>query len=92
MSAHVSTRQYVQIWVALAVLLFLGAAMSQFPLAKPTIVVGVLTLSTIKAALVVLYYMHLKFDHRWLAIVAAFPLVIIALAVGIVLSASLVRF
>jgi cytochrome c oxidase subunit 4 len=86
-----STRLYLGIWHALAVLLLASMALSQFPLSKQLVVTLVLALSTIKALLVAMYYMHLRFDRRWLAYVVAFPLLIIALAVGVVLSSRLVN-
>ncbi len=91
MSEQVAPKTYLWIWLWLAVLLGAAALISQMPIAKAVAVAVVLLLSTIKAALVVMYYMHLKFDRRWLAWVAAFPLVIVALAVMLVLSSRLVR-
>ena len=91
MSEQAAPKTYLWIWLWLAVLLGAGTLISQMPIAKAVAVSVVLLLSTIKAALVVMYYMHLKFDRRWLAWVAAFPLVIIALAVMLVLSSRLVR-
>ena len=48
-------------------------------------------LSTIKATLVALYYMHLKTDQRVLALVALSPLLLILLALGVVFSSFLIR-
>jgi len=41
--------------------------------------------------LVGLYYMHLKFDRRWLTFLALFPVLLIVLAIGVVYSSRLVR-
>jgi len=92
--AHVSPAKYVWIWVWLAGLMLLGVALSEWPilpLPRPMIVLTVLGLSTVKAVLVAWYYMHLKFDRRWLIGVAAFPLLLLALAVLLGLSSVLVK-
>ncbi len=89
-SAHASPVQYLWIWVWLAGLMLLGVALSRLSFSKQTIVVLILLLSTIKATLVALYYMHLKFDRRWLTFVAVFPLLLIVLATLLVLSSRLV--
>ena len=89
--AHVSPAKYLWIWVWLAGLMLCGVAISMFPLAKSTITWLIVLLSTIKATLVALYYMHLKFDRVLLSLVAVFPLVLIALATLLVLSSRLVK-
>ena len=88
---HASPAKYLWIWGWLAGLMLCGVALSMFPLAKAVIVCLILLLSTIKATLVALYYMHLKFDRRLLAFVAVFPLVLIALATLLILSSRLVK-
>ncbi|MBI4323454.1 MAG: cytochrome C oxidase subunit IV family protein [Candidatus Omnitrophica bacterium] len=88
--SHAPASTYLWIWCWLAGLMLLGVAFSALPLSKSTIALAILTLSTVKAALVVLYYMHLKSDRRVLALVAVFPLVVIALATLLVLSSRLV--
>jgi len=89
--AHVSPAKYLWIWVWLAALMLLSVLVSELALPKRTIVLGVLMLSTIKAMLVGLYYMHLRFDRRWLTFLALFPVLLIVLAVGVVSSSQLVR-
>jgi caa(3)-type oxidase subunit IV len=94
MSAQASSRLYLAIWGWLAGLMLLGVVLSEMnilPLPTATIVLIVLVLSVIKAALVALYYMHLKMDRRLLVLIALFPLVLIALAVGVVFSSALVK-
>ena len=90
LDSRISSAKYLWIWAWLAGLMLLSVLLSELSLPKRTIVFGVLALSTIKAALVGLYYMHLKFDRRVLALVAMFPLVVIALAILLVLSSRLV--
>ena len=89
--AHVSPAKYLWIWLWLAGLMLLGVAVSTMPFSKGTIVRLILLLSTVKATLVALYYMHLRFDKRALMLVAVFPLVLIGLAVLLILSSRLVR-
>jgi len=90
-TVHASPAKYLWVWVWLASLMLLGVFFSRLPVSTQIIALLVLLLSTIKAMLVVLYYMHLKFDRRWLALVAAFPLVLIALATLVVLSSWFVK-
>ncbi len=91
MTTASSSRTYLVIWCWLAGLMLLSVVLSALPIAKATVVLLVLLLSTVKALLVALYYMHLKIDRRLLAFVAVFPLVLISLATLLVLSSYLVR-
>ncbi len=88
---HASTKLYLAIWAWLAGLMLAGVLLSELPLAKGAIVLLVLALSSVKALLVALYYMHLKMDRRFLALVALFPLLLITLAASVVFSSRLVR-
>jgi len=93
-TAHGSARRYVAIWGWLAGLMLLGVGVSELPLlplSRGAIVAIVVALSTIKAALVLLYYMHLKMDRRLLAFVAMVPLLLIALALRVVVSSRFIR-
>ena len=85
-----TSRTYLVIWFWLAGLMLVSVALSELPLAKATIVSLVLLLSTIKALLVALYYMHLKADRRLLTVVAVVPFVVITVAVLVVASSRLV--
>ena len=94
MSDHavVSAKTYLLIWGWLVGLMLIGVFLSALPIPKTTVVLLVLALSTIKVSLVALYYMHLKNDRRLLAFVLIAPFVIIALALGVVCSSTLIRF
>ena len=85
------TRTYLVIWGWLAGLMLFGVALSALPISKGSIVLIVLALSSIKALLVALYYMHLKMDRRLLVLVALAPLLLIGLVLGLVFSSTLVR-
>ena len=94
--SSVSSRTYLLIGIWLAGLMLLGVLLSELsggilPLPRWGVVTLILALSTIKATLVALYYMHLHSDQRLLALIALAPLVLIALALGVVFSSQLVR-
>ena len=94
MTAASSARLYLVIWGWLAGLMLLGVVLSELhilPVPASTIVLIVVLLSTVKALLVCLYYMHLKSDRRLLALVAIAPLLLILLVVGLLFSSRLVR-
>ena len=84
---------YVIIGVWLGVLMIIGVALCESALGWPRwmIVATVLALSTIKASLVALYYMHLRTDQRLLVLVALAPFLLIALALGVVFSSRFVK-
>lgn len=88
-----SSRPYVVIGLWLAALMILGVVLCELKLGFPrwVIVVTVLCLSTIKASLVALYYMHLRSDRWLLALVALVPFALILLALGVVFSSTFIR-
>ena len=90
-TAHSSTRTYLAIWGWLAGLMLVGVGLAELPIPKTWIVLIVLGLSSIKALLVALYYMHLKMDRRLLILVALSPLVLILLALSVVFASHFVR-
>ena len=90
-TSHAATRQYLWIWGWLAGLMLLSVGVSELPLAPHLIAWIILGFSTAKAVLVALYYMHLKQDRKLLSFVAAFPLLLIVLAVLLVASSRFVR-
>ena len=84
----------IGIW--LAGLMLLGVVLSELsggflPLPRWGVVTLILALSTIKATLVALYYMHLQSDRKLLVLVALAPLLLIVLVCGVVFSSRLVR-
>ena len=88
------TKMYLAIWGWLAVLMLLGVLLSErniLPFPRWGIILTVVILSAIKASLVGMYYMHLKMERRLLAFVALGPLLLIALAVGLIFSSKLVH-
>ena len=90
-STHVSAKTYLVIWGWLTGLMLLGVVLSELPISKTMIVLIVLALSSIKAVLVALYYMHLQSDRRLLAVILIAPFLLIALALGVVCSGYWIR-
>ena len=93
-SSHSSTKVYLAIWGWLAALMLLGVFLSErniLPFPRWGIILTVVILSTIKASLVGMYYMHLKMERRLLAFIALGPLLLIALAVCLLFSSKLVH-
>ena len=87
---------YLLIGIWLAGLMLLGVLLAEvsghgLSLPRWGVVTVILTLSTIKATLVALYYMHLKMDRRLLVFVALAPFLLITLALGVIFSSHLVR-
>lgn len=62
--AHPGPRAYVQIAIILAVLTAIEVALSYLGLVKALTIIGMLIVMAIKFALVVMWYMHLRFDSR----------------------------
>ncbi len=90
-TAASAVRTYLIIWGWLAGLMLISVLLSSLPIPRATVILLVLALSSVKALLVALYYMHLKMDRRLLILVALFPFVLITLALGVVFSSAFVR-
>ncbi len=76
---------YGKIFLALFVLTIAEVIYANVPLARVYIIVGLIFLAIIKAALVALFYMHLKYEKALLAVICFAPLifsVILTLMVG----------
>jgi cytochrome c oxidase subunit IV len=86
---HVKWTKYVVVAVVLAVITVLEIALALghfLPQQLTTVLLIGLTLS--KAALVMLFYMHLKYDTRWYSLVLVFPLFMVMVLFIIVLVAA----
>ena len=82
--AHASTTTYLTIFAVLFVITVVEVGIFYVGLVRPVLVSALIVLSAVKFALVVGYYMHLRFDHRIFRLLFSGPLVI-ALAIGIAL-------
>ncbi len=87
-------KKYLMIWGWLAGLMLLGVFVSEapiLPISKAAIVGLVVVLSTIKAGLVALHYMHLQSDRRLLAFIAIAPFLLLAAVLALLFSTRFVR-
>jgi cytochrome c oxidase subunit IV len=96
MSEHiVPVRVYVSIFAALISLTLLTVGVAMIDLGRLNIVVA-LTIATLKALLVLLYFMHLRYSTRlpWLAVAGGFfwLAVLILLSMSDVLSRGLLGY
>ena len=74
-TAHPEPNYMGVFWWLLA-LTIVEIAVIYLPIAKLAIAIMLITLAVTKAALVALYFMHLKFERRTLALVALSPFVL----------------
>ena len=75
MSEHIVPRKtYYIVWALLMGLMILTAALSRVPLGEWNTVVA-LVIATIKALLVLLFFMHVKYENykiTWIAVIGGF--------------------
>ena len=81
-------RQYVVVFLVLGVLTLVELAVVRTPgIARPAVVVALVAIAVAKAALIALFYMHLRFETRILRLTVLGPLLAPAVY-GIVLIAE----
>jgi cytochrome c oxidase subunit 4 len=68
---------YIFIWIYLAILTMLELIVAYAPIPKAAMVGLLIGLAWVKAALVAMYFMHLRFERRTLAVIACIPVVLI---------------
>lgn len=79
---HVSpVRLYVVVWVALMALTIITVGVAQLDFGPLNVVVA-MTVATIKAALVVLFFMHLKYDKPFHAVAFGLGIVFFGIFLG----------
>ena len=61
---HIDRKQIWMIWVWLLVLTILEVGVVYVPMAKPLLVTILCTMAIVKAGIVALYYMHLKYETK----------------------------
>ena len=82
---HISpVRLYVIIWVALMVFTAITVGVAQVDFGSLNVVVA-MTVATIKASLVVLFFMHLKYDKPFHAVAFSLGIVFFGLFLGLML-------
>jgi cytochrome c oxidase subunit 4 len=77
-AAHASTMTYLVVAAILTVITVIEVGVFYMPAMKPVLAPVLLVLSSTKFALVVGFYMHLRYDHSLFRAVFALPLVIAA--------------
>ena len=65
---------YAAVFWALFILTVFEIVTANLPLAKPAIVISLVFLAIVKASLVALFYMHLKFEKYIIYVIVLFPL------------------
>ena len=81
-AAHDHSKTYLNVLIALAVGTALTVAISHVHLGRAgNIAVGLLV-ATIKASLVVMFFMHLKYEQRWWAGIVLFPVLLVFIIIG----------
>lgn len=81
-AAHDHSKAYVNVLLALAVLTFVTVLVSRYHFGRAgNIGVGLL-IATVKASLVVMFFMHLKYEQRWWAGIVLFPLALVLIIIG----------
>ncbi|ABS27063.1 cytochrome C oxidase subunit IV family protein [Anaeromyxobacter sp. Fw109-5] len=89
-TAHgaVHRRQYVVVFVVLGVLTLVELGVARTPgIARAAVVLALVSLAVAKAALIALFYMHLRFETRILRLTVLGPLLAPA-AYGVILIAE----
>ena len=82
MSSEDHSKAYLNVLAALAVGTFITVAASRMDLGRGgNISVGLL-IATIKASLVVLFFMHMKYEQRWWAGIVLFPVLLVLIIIG----------
>ena len=81
--SHPGVGQYVEIGIILAVVTAVEVALYYIDVGRGFTVPALLFLTLVKFALVVLWFMHLRFDSPWFRRVFMFGLVIALMVFGI---------
>ena len=74
-TAHTHSRPYGRIFLSLFVLTVFEIAISNLHFARPVIIFTLVFLAFVKAALVAMFYMHLRFEKIFLTITLVGPLI-----------------
>jgi cytochrome c oxidase subunit 4 len=71
---HPTARTYVTVFALLTVFTAIEIIVASLPIADPVQIPILVGLAIVKAALVALYYMHLRYDSFWYWIILLVPL------------------
>ena len=75
---HPGAKEYLGIAIILTVITAIEVAVFYIPSMKSALVPTLLVLSAVKFALVAMFYMHLKFDHRLFSWLFVVPMLVMA--------------
>jgi len=84
-ATHVKPITYIGVFVVLAVVTAVEVFISGAGLDRTAMVVILLALATSKALLVVLFFMHLKYDTKWYTYAMVFPVFMALVLTAVVL-------
>ena len=79
----VSTRTYITVWVALVICLAATIAVARLRLFAEFSVLGSLAIASLKAGLVLAFFMHLKYEGRFLKVMLFLALFALTLLIGL---------
>lgn len=82
--AHPTTGTYLAVAAILTIITLVEVGVFYVPAFASVLAPILLTLSAVKFALVVMFYMHLRSDHRLFTLIFSLPL-LIAVGVGVAL-------
>ena len=85
---EVKKRPYVIVFAILAVVTLLELNVNGFGLPRLETVTILVVLATLKASLVVAYYMHLRYEPRWVALIPLGGLALVGVLVAALVSTS----
>ncbi len=74
---HTHHPKYLLVFASLAVLTALEVAVTYVPALQNFLAPILLSMSFLKAMLVILYFMHLRFDSKWFAFIFFIPFVLV---------------
>src|SRR5687768_14507086 len=75
------TKTYLKIFAALFVLTVIEVGISQVGMPYVLMVILLIVFALVKAGLVAIYFMHLKFEAKFLSIIAYSPLVVASILI-----------
>ena len=75
------TKTYLKIFAALFVLTVIEVGLSQSGMPHTPMVVLLIAFALVKAGLVAVYFMHLKYDSKFLSVIAYAPLVVASILI-----------
>ncbi|HLF88567.1 MAG TPA: cytochrome C oxidase subunit IV family protein [Anaerolineales bacterium] len=84
-------RPYIRVFVGLAVLTAIEVAVAGLALDDALRIFILLGLAAVKAALVALFYMHLRYDHRLLAVIGGFPFLLVVIMLIILMADRVIK-